>query len=165
MSYLCSRGWGRTSFFRIECGALPLELPWKIVAVGIFYRAASRTRTYEGLRQHLCRMLPLPLGFMAAKLDPILIPGIRTLLSLSMKQSASQDAWPLIDGNDLRVAVWIYAWNSLPPRIRTWIKGFVIPYAESITLTEERSAIGPRGVEPLRTALDFNGPGYESGPR
>lgn len=54
---------------------------------------------------------------------------------------------------------------SLPPRIRTWIKGFVIPYAESITLAEERLAIGLRGVEPLRTALDFNGPGYESGPR
>lgn len=73
---------------------------------------------------------------MAAKLDPILIPGIRTLLSLSMKQGASQDAWPLIDGNDLRVAVWIYAWNSTPSKIRTWIKGFVGPYAKSITPTE-----------------------------
>lgn len=42
----------------------------------------------------------------------------------------------VIDGNDLRVAVWIYAWNSTPSKIRTWIKGFVGPYAKSITPTE-----------------------------
>ena len=32
------------------------------------YRATSRTRTYEGFPQQFCRLLPLPLGFMAAKI-------------------------------------------------------------------------------------------------